>query len=276
MTKRLPPFLLVVLFALSFLAPSWTGGVGPGALGAASVAGLPPGASAYFNAASGFVPSDGGSGSWTSSIGPHTWVANNHCTSSTTINGKAAVSFPSIGLPCQFVSDTTADTYFSSSCWTIATVYQYTGTTCGTSCPTLDWSHSPELLSGSDRYEQFLVANLGPSNQNAAAIAAETRLAAPPWVALSQVNGNPNTTALPHYGIVSACGGQLISYLDGVASTSSAIGAINLSTNSLTISAPTGFDPSINFYGAISILALWPSQPNLASLNAWLRYAGGF
>lgn len=286
MRQRLLALALALLCALALASHGRTAaavaGAGPTLLGAsgsaaAPVVPMPPGASLYLNAATGFVPSGGGEGSWTSTIGPHTWAANGNCTATTTVNGKAAVSFPSVGGTCVFTSDVTADNYFSSTCWTIAAAYQYTGTACGVACPSLAWNEGADLLSGTDRYEQFIVADLGATGPNAAAIAAETRLAGAPFVALSQVNsGASGSTGSPHYGIVSACGGSLVAYLDGAESIPAAIGAMNLSTSALNIPAPGGLGAPSYFYGGLVAVALWPSQPDLVATNSWAKYVGGF
>jgi hypothetical protein len=111
--KRFVP-LFILLLAFFSLAPSWTGGVGPGPLGPSAHAftGPPPGAFvAWFTADKGFTPSSGGpSASWTDqSSSHHVWGGNTSCPGTILENGLKAVSFPIGGGKCSFTSDITAD-----------------------------------------------------------------------------------------------------------------------------------------------------------------------
>ena len=273
MTKHLPPFLLVVLFALSFLAPSWTGGVGPGALGAASVVGPPPGPFvAWFTADVGFVPSGVGISSWTDqSPSHHVWPGNGACPGLTTLNGHAAVSFPVAAGKCNFTSDLGANQYFTASCWAIGAIYTYSGTDCGTSCPTLSTT-SPPILTDEWNQEELLVGDL---TSNSAALAGYTRLAGSPFAAYAQVDGPALSTQKPHYAFTVACSGNLTACLDGVCTAPVPIGAMNLSPALLSIATNPGYIPT--FYGALRTLVLYgASPPSPSTFNSWAKTYGGF
>lgn len=239
----------------------------------------PPGFSEWLTADQGYWW-NGSAGTWTNqATGADVWTltANSGGCAPTTINGRAAVAFPpppgsTPNSTCTASASVQWDTMTSGGqCWTIGAIYTYTGSLCGSNCPLLDVSHSGPLFFDGEGWAGLYVGNLGTYGANAAGFAAEQTQ--PGTYLYSQKNGNAGGTANPHYAIGTYCHGQLQSYLDGVG------GPIVTSSGGLTYSnyPVLGYGTNNTYYwGAIRTVVVYPSQPSISALNAWLKLYGGF
>jgi hypothetical protein len=242
---------------------------------------LPPaGFSEWLSADQGYWWNGTNGGTWTNqATGADVWTlsGNSGGCAPTTINGHAAVAFPpppgsTPGSTCTASASVQWDTMTSGGqCWTIGAIYTYTGTLCGSNCPLLDLAHSGPLFYDGEGWAGLYVGNLGTYGANAAGFAAQQTQ--PGTYLYSQKNGNAGGTANPHYAIGTYCHGQLQSYLDGVG------GPIVASSGGLTYSniPVLGYGANNTYYwGAIRTVVVYPSQPSISALNAWLKWYGGF
>jgi hypothetical protein len=212
---------------------------------------------------------------WTNqAAGADVWSVNGTGCTIAAINGKAALGLSSSSPSCTVTSIPTWDSATGgSTCWTLGAIYRYTGTLCGSSCPALDIMHSATIISDSlGAWAGVWVGNSGAGNGYQALWGGmQAYDSTRPF---AQVTGATNSAGSPHYGVVSYCRNVLQSWLDGVASsTVSVSGPLD---PSWTMNIGMNTNSAADFDGAIRTEILYPSQPSISALNAWLKLYGGF
>lgn len=156
------------------------------------------------------------------------------------------------------------------ACWTLAAVYQYTGTATGQAgSPTLDLAHGGGLIFDGLGWAGITVGNSGPMYGYQATAAA---CQAYPGVGTCvQATSDAGTAPNPHYVVGNFCNNTLSVWLDGIAGPS-----ISDDGGLVTVQRPQIGINGSGFVGLWRTFVVYRSTPDIPTLNTWLKNYGGF